>query len=114
MSIKEQVINESIDRINHRIQEIDDMLEANPLTEICQLRITFKRLLDNNKTLEERTSPDFVKTIKILAAKEKELFKIAKKQQEQDSCKLIKEKVKLEMELSDLNHELYFLQRITR
>jgi len=109
MTTKEKVIKESIERNTKRLNEIKTLLEANPLSRICELRMEAKKLLDENKGIEKRTSSDFVAKIDKLAKEEKKMFALAKKQQ--NSSNLIDEQVKLEMELGDLNNELYFIER---
>jgi len=109
MTTKEKVIRESIERNTKRLNKIKTLLEANPLSRICELRMEAKKLLDENQGIEKRTSNDFVAKIDKLAKEEKKMFALAKKQK--DSAKLIDEQVKLEMELSDLNNELYFIER---
>lgn len=112
MTTKEKVIRESIERNTKMLKEIKELLEANPLSRICELRSEAKKLLDENQGIEKRTSKEFVAKIDKLAKEEKRMFELAKKQQ--DSAKLIDEQVKLEMELNDLNNELYLVQRKQR
>lgn len=108
MTTKEKVIKESIERNTKRLNEIKTLLEANPLSRICELRMEAKKLLDENQGVEKRTSNKFVAKIDKLAREEKKMFALAKKQQ--NSAQLIDEQVKLEMELGDLNNELYFIE----
>jgi hypothetical protein len=109
MTTKEKVIRESIERNIKRLNEIKTLLEANPLSRICELRMEAKKLFDENKGIEKRTSNEFVAKIDKLAKEEKKMFALAKKQQ--NSAQLIDEQVNLEMELSKLNNELYFIER---
>lgn len=109
MTTKEKVIKESIKRNTKRLNEIKTLLDTSPLSCICELRMEAQKLLDENQGIEKRTSNEFVAKIDKLAKEEKKMFALAKKQQ--DSAKLIDEQVKLEMELSDLNNELYFIER---
>ena len=64
-------------------------------------------MLEENKTIDQRTSNDFVSKIEILAKREKEQFKIAEKGK--NSSKLIDEKIYLEFELNDLKNNCFTL-----
>lgn len=108
MTTKEKVIKESIDRNTKRLNEICSLLDANPLSRVIEIRTEAKKLFEENKGIEKRTSSEFVTKIDKLANEEKRMFELAEKQQ--DSIKLIDEKVKIEMELSDLNKELYYIE----
>lgn len=109
MNIKEQVINESIARINERLIKIKNILDANPIGEICKIRLEAQKLLEENKTIEQRTSKEFVVKIEMLAKREKEQFRLVK--QMKNTSKLIDEQVDLEMQLQELNTELYYIER---
>jgi len=109
MSTKEKVVKESIEKVEKRLKEIDSLLGSNPLSEICKIREEAQKLLDENKTVEERTSDEFLTRLKLLSKREKEQFALAQKTR--DSVKLIDEKVKLEFELQDLKNELYHIER---
>lgn len=109
MTTKEKVIKQSIKQIEKQIKEIDFILNANPLSEICKIRQEAQKLLDENKSVEQRTSDDFIAKIEVLSNREKEQFALAQKGK--DSIKLIDKKVKLEFELSDLRTELYHIER---
>lgn len=104
MSVKETVVNESIERATKRIVEIDFILSANPISEIIEIRKEAQRLLNKTK---DRSSKEFLNKIEELANREKEQFRIGKKQK--DTVKLIEEKVELEIELTSLNSELYYI-----
>ena len=108
MTTKEKVINQSIGKVEKRLKEINFILEANPLSEICKIRQEAQKWLDENKTVEQRTSDDFIAKIEALSKREKEQFALAEKSK--DSIKLIDEKVNLEFELSDLRNELYQIE----
>jgi len=109
MDIKRQVINESISRIEKRLNEINKIFNSNPLSEICKIRIEAQELLEQNKTIEQRTSKEFIEKIDVLAKKEKKLINFAKKQRY--SVELIDEQVELESQLRDLNNELFHMNR---
>ncbi len=108
MTTKEKIIRKTIAEVERKLAEIKALLDATPLTEICKIRMEAQRLLEENTSLEQRTSHDFIKKIEDLSRREKEQFEIADKAK--DSIKLIDKKVNLEIELSDLNRELYYIK----
>lgn len=109
MKTKQKIVLKSIDSVSKRILWIKAVLEAKPLSEICNIRIEANKLLEENKRVDARTSKEFAEKIKDLAEREKYQFKIAEKQK--NSAKLINELVELESELFDLNNELSHIQR---
>ena len=109
MTIKEKVINKSISEVEMQLNEINFILNATPLTEIVNIRFEAQKLLEENRTLEQRTSNVFLKKIEDLSRREKELFVIAKKSE--NSSILTTKKVKLEIELTDLKNELFHIER---
>ena len=112
MKKKKKIINQSIEQIQKQLNEINFILESNPLSEICKIRAEAQKLLEENKTIDQRTSNDFVSKIEILAKREKEQFKIAEKGK--NSSKLIDEKIYLEFELNDLKNELFHIRRLDK
>lgn len=109
MNTKEKIINQSIEQVEKRLKKINFILDANPLSEICKIRQEAQKLLNENKTIEQRTSDDFISKIEVLSKREKEQFALYEKSK--DAIKLIEEKVKLEFELSNLHNELYYIER---
>jgi len=109
MKTKELVILKSIAIVEDKIKQIKFLLDAKPLSEICKIRQEAQKLLEENKTIEERTSPNFVRRIADLSKREREQFAIAEKAK--DSYKLIWKKVNLEFELKELNNELFYLKK---
>lgn len=105
MTTKEKIIRQSIESVVEKIKELDSLLFANPLGDICRLRIQIGELIktenDNSVILQE---------FKKATIEEKRLFKIAEKQR--DTTKLIDEKVKLYFELRDLERELYYIKNV--
>ena len=106
MTTKEKVIREAIKRNTKRLEKVDSILDANPLSEICDIRIEAQKILTEHKGDNKK----IMELIEPLADKEKKLFALAKRQTK-DSSKLIDEKVKLQVELGDLNNELYWITR---
>jgi hypothetical protein len=109
MTTKEKIIRKSIIEVQKKLEEINNVLESNPLSEIIKIRQETQKLLDENKTVDQRTSDVFIAKIESLSKCEKEQFALAEKQK--DSTKLIDLKVKYEFELSDLENELFHIQR---
>lgn len=112
-SIKEKVVNESIKRIRKRLAEIDRIMDSKPLSEIVEGRIKAQAILKQHKGDYKKIS----ELIEPLAIKEKELFKLAKKQNS-NRFDFIGEKVELGSQLSELYAEKYSIDqkklRITR
>jgi len=108
ITIKEKVINETIKRINKRLTFINEIFNASPGSRICEIRIEAQKLLETHTTLKERTSKEFTDKIEALAKDEKKQFSFLTKQR---NPKIIDEQVNLEIELSDLNRELYYIKR---
>lgn len=105
MKIKEKVLRETKARIEKRLAEVKELLDANPLSEICDLRIKAQEILKKHKG-------DYAKIgelIEPLAKEEKRLFALAKKQT--NSNKLIDEQVNLQVELAEINNEIYYMTR---
>lgn len=109
MTTKEKVVRASIKKASKRLNNINYILSATPLSDILQLSKKMKELLDKCKTIEERTSDEFVEKIGKMAKEEKRLIALAKKQQ--NTNKLIEEAVRIKMELSELKTELWAIQR---
>lgn len=103
MTTKEKVIAESIKRIEREICKINDILDARPLLEIIRLQQEALTLVRGSKFGDKNV----LKELDRMAAEEKKHRVIAKKQR--NSVKLIERKVKLEMELSDLHSEQFFM-----
>ncbi len=106
MSTKEKIVCESIKKTTKRISVIDNILNAEPLSDIIQLRKEGQKILDDNRDDNQKLA----ELIKPYAKKEKELFRIAKIQTD-STLELINEKVKLSSELGDLKNELYFIEQ---
>lgn len=109
MTTKERIITESIQQILKELEEINNILASTPLSTIYSIRKEAQELLEQCKTIEQRTSNDFLLKIEDLSNREKEQFILSEKLK--DSSKLIENKVKLEMELQDLHNELYRMRR---
>lgn len=106
MKIKEKIIKETQARIEKRLVKIKGILDANPLSEICELRIKALEIMIEHKGDYNKIG----ELIGPMAKEEKRLFALAKKQSK-DSMKLIDEQVKLKNELYDLSNELYQINK---
>ena len=65
-----------------RLCEINNILDATPLIDILNIRKEAQDLLDKNPKFEQRVSNEMLKKIEEYSKKEKELFAVAKIQQE--------------------------------
>lgn len=108
MTTKEKIVTKCINRLDIEKEKIDSILNANPLSSIIELRREAADFIKKLKELEPPFSQEVIEKINQLAKEEKKQFKIAEKQQ--TGVKLIKRKVKIDMELSDLHRELYFIE----
>jgi intein/homing endonuclease len=111
MTTKEKVINESIIRVEKSLKELKKINEATPLLDLIKIREEAQKLLDDNKTIQQRTSNDFIAKIDLLSKKEKRCIKLAKELTGQKMLDLMDEQIKLEFELRDLNNEKYYIER---
>ncbi|MCP4988005.1 MAG: hypothetical protein GY928_18725 [Colwellia sp.] len=105
VTVKEKIVRKSLRVIEKQIVTIDYILSANPLSKICDGRNAAHEILVKHKG----DYPTIAKLIEPLAREEKQLFALAKKQQ--DSVKLIEDKVRLESEKVSLSNELYMIER---
>ena len=107
MTTKEKVIRESIKRVTKRLEKIKALSAANPLSEICDVRAKAQEILTKHKGDNDK----IMELISPLADKEKKLFALAKRQSSKEGRKWIDEQVKLEVELHELNNELYWMTK---
>lgn len=112
MTTKEKVIKESIILIKKRIAEIKKILNATPLLDLIDVRKEAQTLLEENKTIQQRTSNEFIVKIGKLAEKEKQCIKLAKELTGQKMNDLMDEQINLESELRDLNNQLYYIKQL--
>jgi hypothetical protein len=111
MTTKEKVINESIIRIEKRLTEIAKINDANPISDLIEIRQEAQKLLEENTTIQQRTSNEFIAKIEALSKKEKRCINLAKENTGQKMIDLMDERIKLEFELRDLNNEKYYIER---
>lgn len=112
VTTKEKIIRESISRISKRIERLETIMNSNPASDLIDVRKEAQKLLEENKSVESRISPDFLKKLERLSKREKECWNMIGKQREGERNS--DELVSLNMELSDLNTELYFIENSRR
>jgi hypothetical protein len=106
MTTKERITRQSFKEVSERLTEIDAILNANPLSDICELRMKAQKAFNG---MVDKARLEFLEQIKEWAIEEKRLFALAKKQE--NTIQLIDEKVKLQMEQCDLNNEIFYIER---
>ena len=103
---QEAIIKRSIKVLDRKIKSKEEILNANPIGELIQLRIDFQDMLKkHNSDWKSKELRDFVE---VAAKKEEKLKALAEKQQ--NTCELISELVKLKEEVSNLQRELYYME----
>lgn len=110
MTIKEKVINETILKIEGRLIKVRALNNATPILDLIKIREEAQKLLEENKTLDQRTSMEFMAKIEILSQNEQKCIKLAKELQGQKMFDLMDEEIKLELELRDLKNEKYYIE----
>jgi hypothetical protein len=108
-SIKESVVKKSIAIIEKRLNKLNDIMNANPASDIINIRKEAQKLLDDNKGFEKRTTKEFISKIENLSKREKEAWKMVERQKnwEKDSDDM----ARLSAELSELKSELWYMNR---
>ena len=104
MKVLKEVIDEAISRIDKRLFEISEMLSANPISSICEIRMEFKKLLDDNPTLIQRSSPEFTKKVGKMQREEAKHIKAWELMKNSD--KLLEERHDLLKELRGIEYLL--------
>ena len=106
MSIKEDVINEAINRIEKRSSKLESLIYGNPISQVFDLRIKageiLKKYKGDNKIIAEMFEP--------MAKEEKRLMRAAQLQTK-NSMKWSEEKSKIDFELGQLKTELYCMKQ---
>ena len=109
MTTKEKIIRKSIKEVEKKITQLEEVRDATPGSELIEIMMSAQRLFDQNKGIEKRTSPLFLKKIKYLAEKEDKCRKmIARQRNWEKDCNTL---VRYEIELSDLKRELYYIEQ---
>lgn len=96
MTVKEQIINKSIARIEKRLEEINN---THPILELIKVREEAQKLLDDNPTTKQRTSPDFIAKIEILSKKERRYRMLIKASTGEKAMKLMDEELRLTLSI---------------
>jgi hypothetical protein len=102
MTVKEQIIRKTIKEINKRLEKIDFILDARPLSDLIKLED------ETIKTAKKMTGEKAVEYIDQQIKKKNALLRLAKKQIGMTG--LIDQKVKLMGELTILKNELYYIK----
>jgi len=105
MLIKERVIREAMRRIEKRVKVIDELIYANPWSEIIELHSQAKKLLAEAGNDYASIS----KEMEQLAAAEKKQLALVKQQKK--GAKLTEEQVRIESEHGELRSELFFMSQ---
>jgi hypothetical protein len=105
MTTKEKIIRQAIDQVQKKVVATKELLSANPLGRICEIRI------EANKILQQHGDDyaTIARLLKPLGEEEKRMFSLAEKQK--NSMALIDKQVELEHELYELGCELYLINR---
>lgn len=106
MTVKESLIRKSIKQIQRKLEDINAILDANPVAEIIKIRREAQTLLDTT-TYHDQLTDEFLQKLKQLGERERRQFAISRK----CPLKLVNKKVKLTIELDNLNRELFFITR---
>ena len=101
----EEIVRKLIAAAEKERSEIVELINASPLIGIIEGREKAQEILSKY----EIGDPRLAEEISALAVEEKRLFDIAEKKK--DSIALIERRVKLEMELTSLHGELYWIER---
>ena len=105
MKAVERALKTEIAKLEKRLTQIKQIIDATPASRILELRREAAKIM-------EQHWPDHVATAKLiepLAAEEKRMFAIAKKQK--NLIKLIDEEVRIEMEIGDLRKRLFWEEK---
>lgn len=102
---QEAIIKRSIKVLERKIKSMEEILNANPIGELIQLRIDFQAMVKkHNNDWKSKELREFVEKA---AVKEEKLKALAEKQQ--NTSEMISELVKLRQEVSSLNSELFYI-----
>jgi pyridoxine 5'-phosphate synthase PdxJ len=108
MSVKEEIIKKAMKQIEKKLTKIDQFIDATPGSDIIEARQEAAKIIKEHKG-------DYKKIAELigpLADREKKAFILARQQCKPGvTSRKIDEKVKLEVELSELRNELYYIER---
>ena len=111
MKTTEKVIRKSILEIDKELKKIDEVLNANPYSEIIQIRMEAQNLLEQNRTFEQRMNKEFMEKILELSRRERKAWSLSKKLEKISSSEMINRKVNLEHERRELMLQLFLQQK---
>ena len=110
MSVKITILKESIKKCISLLESKDSIIGANWIGKVCCTRIKAQKMLSDNKTAEQRTSPAFMKEWNELARQDDVYMAKAKERGKLDLSSLTNEIACLGRELTDLKNELFFAE----
>ena len=102
---QEAIIKRSIKVLNRKIKSMEEILNANPIGELIQLRIDFQAM--HKKHNGDWKSKELRGFVEMAAVKEEKLKALAEKQQ--NTSEMISELVQLKSQADDLNRELFYI-----
>lgn len=103
---QEGIIKRSIKVLNIKIKSLEEILNANPVGELIQLRIDFQAMVKKHDN--DWKSKELREFVEKAAVEEKKLKALAEKQQ--NTCEMISKLVKLKEEVSSMNRELFYIE----
>ena len=106
ISIKEKVINQSIKRIEKRSKKLNELIYANPVGGILDIRIKAQGLMEKHKGDYKKLG----ELMKPLALEEKRLKKLHEAQM-RNGTKWAEELGKIDFEQGQLRNELYYMKQ---
>ena len=104
MTTKERVIRTSIKKVELNLKKVQDLLDADPLSEIIKIRQEAQELIKNETDIQVILSK-----LEELNTRQKAQYAIFEKMK--DTSALTRRKVKLVLELDSLRHELYSITK---
>lgn len=104
MTTKERVIRTSIKKVELNLKKVQALLDSDPLSEIIKIRKEAQELIRSETDNEALLS-------KIMKLNERQMEQYAIFEKMKDTNALTRRKVKLVLELDNLRHELYFIEK---
>ena len=99
----------SIAEIEQKIAELQELIDAKPITRMCEIQQEFSVLLKDNLTIEQRLSKEFGERLNYLNDENEKAKSLANKQQ--NIISMIDEASSLRIELEDLKRELFYIEQ---
>lgn len=99
----------SIAEIEQKIAELQELIDAKPITRMCEIQQEFGVLLKDNPTAEQRLSKEFSERLNYLNDENEKAKELANKQR--NIIGMIDEVSSLRIELEDLKRELFYIEQ---